>query len=133
MLETEPEKIKNYPLYYFIDEWWGTRYRYGGNDKNGVDCSGFCCQVYKQIYDTPLPRTSVQQFETSEHINKKKHLREGDLLFFRQGDKAPISHVGIYLHNNYFVHSASGKGVMISNLNDAYWEERFVRGGRVRK
>ena len=132
MLETSPKDIRNKRLYYFIDEWWGTRYKYGGNDRNGVDCSGFSTQLYRQVYEMQIKRTSNLQYETTHRIKKVKHLDEGDLLFFGTPSSKNISHVGVYLQNDYFVHSATGKGVSISNLHDAYWEKSFVAGGRVK-
>jgi lipoprotein Spr len=62
-------------------------------------------------------------------INKTE-LKEGDLVFFKIGSKS-ISHVGVYIGDNKFAHASSSKGVMISNLNDSYWQRYFYKGGRI--
>lgn len=122
--------IDNIPLYRFIDEWYGVPYRYGGNGKNGVDCSGFSTKLYAGVYNTPIARTAQQQYDACKKVKKKK-LKEGDFVFFNEGGRK-ITHVGIYLINDYFVHASTGNGVMISNLNDAYWEDHFAGGGKLR-
>jgi lipoprotein Spr len=122
--------IRNVLLYRFIDEWYGTPYRYGGNGKNGIDCSGFSTKLYAGVYDMPIQRTAQQQFNASKRVKRKK-LREGDLVFFNEGGKR-ITHVGVYLTNAYFVHAGTGNGVIISNLNEAYWQRHFAGGGRLR-
>jgi cell wall-associated NlpC family hydrolase len=131
VLNISPSKIKDFRLYNFIDDWYGVDYKYGGTDLNGVDCSGFAQQLYKHVYGTEIVRTSAQQYAASRHFRRKRKLREGDLVFFKTtGDG--ISHVGVYLANNYFVH-ASPKGVAISNLNEQYWVRSFAAIGKVRK
>ncbi len=122
--------IENASLYRFIDEWYGVPYRYGGNGKNGVDCSGFSNKLYAAVYSLPIQRTAQLQYNACKKI-KRKRLREGDLVFFNEGGKK-ITHVGIYLVNAYFVHASTGSGVTISNLEDAYWDRHFVSGGKIR-
>lgn len=130
-LQASPGDLDNTALYYFIDEWYGTPYRYGGNTRAGVDCSGFVVQLYKSVFESGLPRTAKQQFDASKKIKKVKKLEEGDLVFFNDG-RGRISHVGVYLMNNFFVHSGTGSGVIIGNLEDDYWREHFVAGGKRR-
>ncbi len=122
--------IDNIPLYRFVDEWYGVPYRYGGNGKSGVDCSGFSTKLYASVYNMPIVRTAQQQYDASKKVKRKK-LKEGDLVFFNEGGRK-ITHVGVYLINDYFVHASTGNGVMISNLNDAYWEDHFAGGGKLR-
>ena len=107
----------------------GVHYHYGGNTpKMGFDCSGLVYFSYLQVGIT-LPRTSGGQYKASKPISKKS-IRRGDLLFFRI-NRRQISHVGIYLGNNRFVHApSSGKKVSIGELDSPYWRKRFVRGGR---
>ncbi len=62
--------LDNTRLYYFIDEWYGTPYRYGGNTRAGVDCSGFVVQLYTKVFSSSLPRTARQQFDASKKIKK---------------------------------------------------------------
>ena len=109
----------------------GTPYRYGGRSpKTGFDCSGLVYFSFLQIGIT-LPRTSQGQFSSSTPIAKTA-IQRGDLLFFRI-NRRKISHVGIYLGNNRFVHSPSpGKKVSIAKLDSPYWRKRFARGGRIK-
>src|SRR5688572_27562619 len=57
ILNTSPDKIKNKRLYYFIDDWYGVKYKWGGNSHSGVDCSGLVCQLYKHVYGLNIKRT----------------------------------------------------------------------------
>jgi lipoprotein Spr len=104
----------------------------GGTGKNGIDCSALVQKLYNYVYGMDVVRTSLMQFRSSEYIASKENLKEGDLVFFRIHG-GPVSHVGIYLKNNYFVHASSSKGVMISNLDESYWVRYFVGGGRLSK
>lgn len=132
MMEVMPNQISNVMIYRFIDDWYGVRYRMGGTTKAGIDCSAFVQQLYKYAFSQELMRTASMQFQSTEFIRNKEDLKEGDLVFFKIGTSR-ISHVGVYLNNNYFVHSASSKGVSIANLNGEYWSRYFVGGGRVKK
>jgi lipoprotein Spr len=75
-------------------------------------------------------RTACLQFQSSQYIKNPADLKEGDLVFFRI-NTSRISHVGVYLKNNFFVHSASSKGVSIANLTQTYWARYFAGGGRI--
>jgi hypothetical protein len=130
MLGVLPQVITNDLLYSFIDEWYGTRYRLGGTDHNGIDCSAFVQRLYARVFNISLFRTAAQQFKLCQSIWNKEDLNEGDLVFFNIRTKR-ISHVGIYLMNDYFVHSSSSSGVMISKLTDAYWRKYYAGAGRV--
>lgn len=130
LLHVPSKKIKNYRLYYFVDEWYGVRYKYGGNSKTGVDCSSLTQQLYSNVYELKIRRTSSMQYDDSRKVKKIKKLKEGDLVFFHpSGDK--VSHVGIYLRNKYFLH-ASNSGVAISSLDEKYWNNCFKNGGRIK-
>ena len=130
MMEVLPNQISNVMLYRFIDDWYGVKYRMGGTSKKGVDCSAFVQTLYKYVFGLDLFRTACLQFNSSELIMNPSELQEGDLVFFKV-NSSHISHVGVYLHNNFFVHSASSKGVSIANLNSAYWSKYFAGGGRI--
>lgn len=142
-LEVPPEQISNMELYSFIDDWLGTPYKMGGNNKSGVDCSSFALALYGKVYGQfTIGRTAQQQLEEaynrSEAFKNPKHLEEGDLLFFSDPGKGTdsIIHVGIYLANNKFVNATSRKGpsgvsgVKISDLKEVYWLRRFRAAGR---
>jgi cell wall-associated NlpC family hydrolase len=131
MMQVNPSSISNVIMYQFIDEWYGTRYQMGGMGKRGIDCSALVQKLYSYVYGMDVLRTSLMQFRSSEFVSNIANLKEGDLVFFRIHG-GPVSHVGVYLHNNYFVHASSSKGVMISKLTDAYWTKVYVGGGRLK-
>jgi NlpC/P60 family len=130
MMDIEVEMISNFPLYDFIEDWWATRYRYGGTDKSGIDCSAFTGKLIQQVYNITMPRTAREQFQACDMV-ANEDLQEGDLVFFNT--RGGISHVGFYLGNNYFVHSSTSGGVTISSLTDDYYSRKFLGGGRVKK
>ncbi len=130
MLDVEVEAITNIDLYNFIDEWWATRYRYGGTDKSGIDCSAFTEKLAQEVFNESLPRTAREQFKVCDMV-ANEDLQEGDLVFFNT--RGGVSHVGLYLGNNYFVHSSTSGGVTISSLTDDYYSRKFLGGGRVKK
>lgn len=107
----------------------GTPYRSGGcNPNTGFDCSGFTTWVFNR-YGIHLPRSSREQYQMGTMVAKNK-LRKGDLVFFRS--KRGVNHVGIYLENGKFIHSASnGKTVTISHLEEDYWRTHYAGGRRV--
>lgn len=127
MLNVDVESLKNVSLLGFIDEWFGTKYRYGGTTKKGIDCSALSGALLLAVYGFNMPRTARQQYEATDHISKDE-LKEGDLVFFNT--RGGVSHVGVYLDNSYFV-EASSHGVKISSLDDHYYAKRFICGGRV--
>ncbi|MEO8823239.1 MAG: C40 family peptidase [Ginsengibacter sp.] len=127
MMNVNVESLKNVILLGFIDEWFGTRYRFGGTTKRGIDCSALTGALLLAVYGFNMPRTAREQYEATEHVEKDE-LKEGDLVFFNT--RGGVSHVGVYLENDYFV-QASSHGVKISSLDDHYYEKRFICGGRV--
>ena len=132
MISLEPEDVKNYPLYKFINDWYGVKYKWGGNDISGIDCSAFSQKLYGKIYSTNIHRTARQQHRSSEKIKDYSEATEGDLVFFRI-HHIRISHVGVYLANGYFVHASRSRGVMISSLDDPYWRSRYAGCGKITK
>jgi lipoprotein Spr len=128
MMDKDVESISNIPLYNFIDDWWGTRYRYGGTDRKGIDCSAFVGELVRNIYGITLPRVAKDQFRVCEKVANEA-LKEGDLVFFNT--RGGVSHVGLYLGDNYFVHSSVNGGVTISSLTDDYYSRKFISGGRI--
>lgn len=129
MLNVNVESLKNTALLRFMDDWFGTKYRYGGTTKKGVDCSALTGSLLAAVYGLALPRTAREQYKVAEHI-KREELKEGDLVFFNT--KGYVSHVGLYLENGYFLHASTSQGVTISNLDEAYYSKRFIGGGRMK-
>lgn len=113
----------------------GIPYEYGGDDFHGIDCSAYVRQVYKRagIY---LPRTSREQFRDNRLQEvKQSEMRSGDLVFFKKGYFAPISHVAIYLGNNKIIHSSKKEGgVKISKITPQnIWGKRLYAIKRIRR
>lgn len=119
----------NTKLYQFIYEWIGTPYRLGGKTKKGVDCSKFAYELYDQVFNTTLGHNSRNIYTQVDPI-KKDELKPGDLVFFKIRSRN-ITHVGVYIGDDKFAHASSSRGVMISNLNEAYWKRYYYNGGRM--
>ncbi|MFT3911624.1 MAG: NlpC/P60 family protein [Ferruginibacter sp.] len=130
LLNRNVESVNNISLYKFIEDWWETRYQYGGSNKSGIDCSGFSGQLFSNVYTTSIPRTAREQYSACEKMEREK-LAEGDLVFFNTS--GGVSHVGVYLGEGYFVHASITSGVTINNLDDDYYGARFLGGGRISK
>ncbi|MEJ2719511.1 MAG: C40 family peptidase [bacterium] len=106
----------------------GTPYRYGGQTRNGVDCSGFVMAVYRE-FDIRLPRTSADQSRVGQEVNSS-NIRPADLVFFKTSGGGSVSHVGIYIGGGKFIHaSTSARKVRIDTLDDDYFRRRY-RGAR---
>jgi len=128
LMNIDVEAITNTKLYTAIEDWWATRYRYGGTTKKGIDCSAFTNTIITTAFGMVLPRTAKDQYTQSEKIDKE-NLLEGDLVFFNT--RGGVSHVGVYLGNGYFVHSSVHAGVTINSLDDDYYSRKYIGGGRV--
>jgi len=107
----------------------GVPYSYGGNGKDGIDCSGFTARVYRGGAEILLPRSTAEQFRVGEEVERDS-LLFGDLVFFNTTGRAP-SHVGIYLEDGLFAHASVTYGVTISSLESTYYRNRFLAGRRV--
>ncbi|TLU99025.1 NlpC/P60 family protein [Dyadobacter luticola] len=114
----------------------GTPYRSGGNDKNGIDCSGLICSVYSEI-GVKVPRISWQQSEFGQEVSKLEDIRAGDWLFFvpEAGKEGYVSHAGIVtdVRNTQeiiFIHASTSRGVREDNLFSTYFKGRFVKAMR---
>lgn len=129
LMNTEVEALPSKTLLENVDEWYGVRYRTGGNTKAGVDCSGFTVAVYAAVYGIALPRVSRDQYNMSRKISTTE-LQEGDLVFFNTRGSG-VSHVGVYLGNNKFIHASVSRGVMVSGLFEPYYIQRYIGAGRI--
>jgi cell wall-associated NlpC family hydrolase len=130
LLNVPEHDLENDQLYAFIDEWMGVPYQAAGMSKAGVDCSGFTTLLEWEVFNTLVPRTTRLMADNVRRIYENE-LKEGDLVFFDIGGQQ-YSHVGVYLHNNKFVHASTSKGVVISNLKDPYYYKYFSRCGSAR-
>ena len=121
----------NHALYVESSQWLGVPYRSGGTTQRGVDCSGLTSAIYNKVYRKQLERNSDDQRKKDCKKVKKGKLREGDLVFFHNGKKKKrASHVGIYLKDRKFIHASTRQGVIISTLDEAYWKQHWLSGGR---
>jgi murein DD-endopeptidase / murein LD-carboxypeptidase len=123
------DSVKTPYLFYQVYDWKGTKYKYSGKSKKGVDCSGFVGMMYSNVYCVNLCGGSKDLWNVVKPVERKE-LAEGDILFFKI-KKGQISHVGIYLGNDKFAHASVKSGVMISDLNEAYYKKYFYKGGRL--
>jgi len=129
MIGIPENDLKNKKLIHFLDAWYGVPYKYSGADKNGIDCSHLACRTMQDVYDKKVTGTAVDLEKMCGHVKESK-LKEGDLVFFKIEGKN-ISHVGVYIANNHFMHASSKKGVMISDLNEAYFKKYYYTAGRI--
>ena len=107
----------------------GKRYQWAATGPNEFDCSGFTTFVYKKN-GISLPRTAKAQSKEGEPVDYQ-HLKEGDLIFFRSKSNSMISHTGIYMGKNQFIHASSAKNKVIkSKLDHGYYRENFQWGRR---
>jgi lipoprotein Spr len=118
----------NMKLFHFVYDWIGTPYHFGGSSRRGIDCSAFTKELYSEVFNLDIKRSSRDIFSMVNPVGKDD-LKEGDLVFFKIHSRR-ISHVGIYLGGGKFAH-ASSRGVAISSLDDNYYSRYFYRGGRL--
>jgi probable lipoprotein NlpC len=110
-----------------------TPYLYGGITRNGLDCSGFIYVSFRDALGVSLPRSTINLYSWVEIISLDK-TQPGDLLFFKTDNSGNITHVGLFLGDGQFIHSASAganTGVIISNLSELYWARAYANAGRV--
>jgi cell wall-associated NlpC family hydrolase len=130
VLKISSKDLRENKLYAFVDEWYGVPYKYGGCDKKGVDCSCFTNLLYQQVYRRALSRSAADIFASCGKLSLED-AKQGDLLFFKIGGNT-ISHVGIYIGSNYFVHSSTSKGVILNSLEEAYYKKYFFCAGKIK-
>lgn len=111
------------------NNWLGCPYRYGGNDRDGIDCSGLVQRIYHTVYNYSLPRTTTDQFAAGTFV-RETWIKTGDLLFFKNVRGPGVDHVGIYLGDGAFVHASTANGVIISRFDEPYYQRRFAGARR---
>lgn len=112
--------------------WVGTPYKYGASEKGeATDCSGMVMVIYEEVMDIRMPRNSAKQAEFCFPLEREEVL-PGDLVFFAIGsDPEKVSHVGMMIGGEKFVHASSSKGVIISEMTTPYYQRHFIMYGRV--
>ncbi len=124
---------KYMPLYAEASLWMGVPYRYGGTSKTGVDCSGLTFRIYQKVYKKKLHRSTADLEKKGINKISKGSLQPGDLVFFAtSGNKNKITHVGIYLKDNKFIHASTTRGVVVDDLDDNYYKRTWKKAGRVK-
>lgn len=116
------------------ESYLGTPYKFGGNTSSGFDCSGLTTKVFDEN-GLKLPRRSADQANAGKNIDLKE-AKPGDLLFFATAGGSKVSHVGIVhtIENDgevKFIHASTSKGVIISSLNEKYWNKAYLHAQRV--
>ena len=123
-------QLSNIELYQFMDQWMKTPYKYGGNSKAGIDCSRLSIMLLDQVYHKDISGSSADIYEQSKPLPVES-LKEGDLVFFKINGSV-VNHMGVYLINNKFIHATTKAGVLISDLNEAYYRKYFFSAGRIK-
>lgn len=109
-------------------DWKGVPYLLGGSGYSGIDCSAFMQVIFEDYFSRKIPRTTREQMGVGKNI-RKKNVSTGDMVFFKTGAKT--YHVGVMVNNEQFLHASTSSGVMISNLNDRYWQETYLTTRRI--
>ncbi|MCE5285541.1 MAG: C40 family peptidase [Pelosinus sp.] len=113
-------------------EYLGVPYRYGGSTPAGFDCSGYIMFLFHQC-GKDLPRTADKQATVGIPVSIN-NLQPGDLLFFATTDQADITHTGLYLGSHMFIHASfTAQKVIISNLDEPYWQKAFRTARQIRQ
>ncbi|MBL7472992.1 C40 family peptidase [Robertkochia sediminum] len=111
----------------------GTRYKYGGTTRKGMDCSGLIYTSFGEA-NIDLERTSAAMAQQGEKV-KLKEVQKGDLLFFNTGRGKRINHVGLVVEVDSgeirFIHSTTSRGVLVSSLREGYWNHAFNHARRI--
>ena len=108
-------------------KWRGTKYAWGGDSKNGIDCSALTRRVYREAFNKELPRVSQQQIKKGTRVSAK-NLKSGDIVYFTPENRT--SHTAVYVGNSLFINASSSKGVVMSSLKSPYWRKYFKYGVR---
>ncbi|MDH1056262.1 C40 family peptidase [Aquipseudomonas alcaligenes] len=112
----------------------GTKYRFGGTSiKTGFDCSGFIGYLFREEAGLQLPRSTREMINLDAPLVSRDELEPGDLIFFNNRGRGRVSHAGIYLGDDQFIHSSSSRsgGVRIDSLEDSYWKRSYMEAKRV--
>ncbi len=125
-----PERgVRSHALEEAVRSYIGVPYAYGGESRDGMDCSGFVRIIYRKVYGVELPRSSADMFRCGRSVGRRS-LRPGDLVFFGTSGKG-VTHVGIYMGGGKFAHVSRSRGVVISKLGSTYYRWRYIGARRI--
>jgi lipoprotein Spr len=113
-----------------IIKYLGTPYKYGGNTKEGMDCSAFTQIIFNDVFNLSLERSARLQYTQGSVIEKGDELKAGDLVFFNTRKRVKPGHVGIYIGDNLFAHASTKKGVTITALDYDYYARTYMGARR---
>lgn len=131
MLDAGPDATGLHPFVRVATKYAGTPYVWGGESRDGFDCSGMIIRVMRDLGYTALPHSAAEQFNYGKPIAQPL-LKPGDLVFFANTYKPGISHVGIYLGKRRFIHAAgTGKGTIVSSLDDEKYQAKYAGARRL--
>ncbi|MGP9678476.1 C40 family peptidase [Halomonas sp. AOP27-A1-41] len=125
--QTPPPTLVRQALLEQHQRWSGTPYRIGGTSERGIDCSALVRNVYRDTFNLELPRSTSSQVHEGRSIDRQE-LQAGDLVFFRPPGR--YNHVGIYVGDGYFLHASTSQGVIISSLDNSYWQRYYWQSRR---
>jgi cell wall-associated NlpC family hydrolase len=124
-----PVRSNQSRLWQAAQSWLNVPYKFGGMDRNGIDCSALSGRLYRDVFGIELPRMAKDQMSGGTLV-RQPWLKEGDLLFFRDDRGSFQDHVGVFLGDGQFIHASSSQGVIISDLFSAYYQERLIMARR---
>ena len=132
-LGLDKDSKDNFALYREAASWLHVPHMDGGSSRKGTDCSFLVYSIYKTVYNKTLERNSADILNKNCKRISRSRLEEGDLVFFSTSSrsKSRVSHVGIYLKENKFLHSSTSKGVIVSDMDEDYYRKTWVCGGAV--
>jgi cell wall-associated NlpC family hydrolase len=110
----------------------GIPYRFGGTTvASGFDCSGLLVYLFRTEAGMRLPRTTGEMIDSDSLSIQRDDLKPGDAVFFNRNGRGNVSHVGLYIGNNQFIHAPSSGGrIRQDSLDDRYWERSFTTARR---
>jgi len=113
-----------------VIKYLNTPYKYGGNTKDGMDCSAFTQILFRDVFNISLERSARLQYTQGSEVSKSDELKVGDLVFFNTRKRVKPGHVGIYIGDNLFAHASTKKGVTITALDYDYYSRTFMGARR---
>jgi cell wall-associated NlpC family hydrolase len=113
-----------------VIKYLNTPYKYGGNTKDGMDCSAFTQILYRDVFNINLERSARLQYNQGKALSSDDELKFGDLVFFNTRQRVKPGHVGIYIGDNLFAHASTKKGVTITALDYDYYRRTYMGARR---
>lgn len=129
-LLTLPESPISEALLRHHQQWQGTPYLLGGDNRKGIDCSAFTQNTFREQFGIEIPRTTLTQLAYGDTVAKHQ-LKPGDLVFFKTTANKQ-RHVGIYLEQQIFLHASTSQGVTLSRLDNPYWASHYWTARRIK-